>query len=109
VSSRSASLVLAFSDAAYFRTPDCYHTLRGMFPAVHIVGCSSSGSICDTHISDSDVVVTAVNLQNGHVRLVSAEAASGEDLQVLAATLMKKLVATARAGCDLAGRFHSRC
>jgi len=93
VSSQSATLVLAFSDAAFFRTPECYQALRGMFPAAHIVGCTSAGSICGTHIGDSDVVVTAVNLQKGQVRLVSAEVRSGEDLQVLAATLMKKLEA----------------
>jgi len=39
-------------------------------------------------------VVTAVNLKKGQVKLVSAEAGSGEDLQALAATLMEKLGAS---------------
>src|SRR5580692_6073693 len=72
-SARGAELVLAFSDAEYFRSPEGYQALRSIFPAAHIVGCSSSGSICNTQISDSDIVVTAVKLEKGRVEVVSAE------------------------------------
>jgi hypothetical protein len=92
-SAHSADLVLAFSDSAFFRSPECYQDLRKFFPTASIAGCSSSGSICDTHISDEDVVVTAVSFKNGRVKLVSAEVAPGQDLQALGATLMNDLEA----------------
>ena len=70
-SASSANLVLAFSGAEYFRTPQCYQELRKMFPGAHILGRSSSGSIQDAHIGDDDVVATAVTFQAGSVKLVS--------------------------------------
>jgi len=87
----SSHLVLAFSDAPYFRSPDCYNELRKMFPAAHIVGCSSSGSICDTHISDDDVVVTAVTFEKPRVKVVSANVEPGADLEALATGIMSEL------------------
>jgi hypothetical protein len=90
-STRDANLVLAFSEAIYFRSPDCYRELRKLFPVAHIVGCSSSGSIYDTQITDAEIVVTAVSLKKGHLKLVSAEAVPGGDLQVLATSLMTRL------------------
>ena len=88
-----AHLVLVFSDAAHFRTPDCYRELRVLCPAAHIVGCSSSGSICDTEISDQDIVVTAINFEKGRIRLVRVNATPGEDLEALAAGVMQELKA----------------
>jgi hypothetical protein len=90
-SAHAANLVLAFSDAEYFRTPDCYQDLRRLFPSAHIAGCSSSGSIFDTDISDADIVVTAITFESGSVRLVSAEVIPSDDLQKLATTLMSAL------------------
>ena len=89
----AANLVLVFADAAYFREPECYQDLRRMFPAAHIVGCSSSGSVHDIRISDGDIVVTAVSFAQGRVRLVRAEAAPDADLQALATGLMSELKA----------------
>lgn len=92
-SARTANLVLAFAEAAYFRQPECYKDLRRMFPTAYILGCSSSGSIHDVGISDGDIVVTAVTFEQGYVRLVTAEAAPGKDLQALATGMMKELTA----------------
>jgi len=90
-SAQSAHLVLAFSDAAYFRLPACYEDLRRMFPSAHIVGCSSSGNIYGTHITDNDVVVTAITFETSHVKLVRAEVVPGADLEALAAGMMREL------------------
>lgn len=93
-SAYGANLVLAFSGADYFRTPDCYRDLRNLFPTAHIVGCSSSGSICGTQISDADVIVTAITFEKGSVRLISAEVTPGEDLAALATSVMKQFDAS---------------
>jgi hypothetical protein len=62
-----------------------------MFPAAHIAGCSSSGSILGTHISDGDIVVTAIAFERGQVKIVRAEVLPGEDLEGLAAGMMMRL------------------
>lgn len=90
-SARAATLVLAFSDTAYFRSRDCFKDLRSIFPSAHILGCSSSGSISGTHITDNDVVVTAITLEKSRVKLVRADAKPGADLQALAAGMMSDL------------------
>lgn len=92
-SSRGAHLVLVFSGAAYFRTAECFHDLRALFPTAHIVGCSSSGSIYGTEISDADVVVTAITLGKSSIKLVRAEVSPGEDLEAVATAVMKQLQA----------------
>jgi len=92
-SASAADLVIAFSEASYFRMPACYEDLRRMFPDAHIVGCSSSGNIRDTHITDTDVVVTAITFDTSHVKLVRADVVPGADLEALAAGMMNELKA----------------
>lgn len=99
-SAAAANLLLVFSDADYFRQPDCYRDLRAMFPNACIVGCSSSGSIHDTRIGDGDVVATAVKFDRGYVRMARAEVVAGADLQALAGEMMDEL-----AGDDLRHAF----
>ena len=86
-----ASLVLVFADAPYFSTPACYQYLKNKFPNACIAGCSSSGNVFGSAISDSDVVATAVRFERGTVRLAVADVTAGEDIQKLAAGLMEKL------------------
>lgn len=69
----SAQLVLVFADAAHFHEAACYDALRARYPVAHIVGCSSSGSVLGTEISDGDVVVTAVRFERAHVRLATVD------------------------------------
>ena len=64
-----------------------------MFPAAHIVGCSSAGSVHGTRISDDDIVVTAVTFEQGRIRLVREQVTPGENLQALAASMMSELKA----------------
>lgn len=92
-SAGAADLVLVFADADYFRQTACYEDLRRFFPTAHIVGCSSAGNCHEVTISDDGIVVTAVTLRRGRVRLVSAEVAPGGDLQALAASMMEHLLA----------------
>ncbi|MDD2700193.1 MAG: FIST N-terminal domain-containing protein [Sideroxydans sp.] len=67
----SADGVLVFGDSPYFRSEACYADLRRMFPGAHLFGCSSSGSVFGTEISDGDVVASAFKLGRSSVRLAS--------------------------------------
>lgn len=91
VFSARADLVLVFGEADFFRTSPCYAQLRGLFPAAHILGCSSSGSILGVEISDGDVVVTAVQFDHARVRLAVADISPAIGVVDLGAQLMAEL------------------
>lgn len=88
-----ADLVLAFADADYFQSPACFEALRLRFPGALIAGCSSSGSVQGSAISDSDVVATAVRFERSRVRLASARVQASDSIQAMAAGLMSQLAA----------------
>ncbi len=89
--SPKANLVLVFADTEYFRASQCYETLRTIFPIAHIVGCSSSGNILGTEISDATIVATAVTLDKASVRLLTETVEPGQDLSALTANMMSRL------------------
>ncbi|MFM2034830.1 MAG: hypothetical protein RL459_95 [Pseudomonadota bacterium] len=89
--SPDADLVLVFADTPYFRQPECYEQLRSLYPLAIIVGCTSSGSILGTHISDGDMVATAIQLQSAQVRLAQASVPLGEDVKQVSARLAEEL------------------
>lgn len=88
-----ANLVMVFADAAHFQTAACYDELKSSFPQAHIVGCSSSGNVAGTSISDNDIVATAICLERGRVGLAAGDVTQGEDMETLAAGLMTRLQA----------------
>lgn len=86
-----ADLVLAFADAPYFQTPDCYNELRSRFPSACILGCSSSGSVLGNTLSDGDVVVTAVRLKHSSVRLSVIDVDDSFDIETSTRMLVSAL------------------
>lgn len=88
-----ANLVFAFADADYFQAADCFDQLRQRFPSALIVGCSSSGSVQDTRITDGDVIVTAVKLEQGRAQLAVAELDPTSDAEKIGEQLVAELQA----------------
>lgn len=88
-----ADLVLVFADAEHFRSAACFDELKAQFPRAHIVGCSSSGSVVDTHLNDGDIVATAVRFERGAIKLALCDIQAGENVEELAAGLMEQLKA----------------
>ncbi|MBS4097189.1 MAG: FIST C-terminal domain-containing protein [Sulfuricella sp.] len=86
-----ADLVLAFADAEHFRSAKCFEELKALFPTAHIVGCSSSGSVYDTHLDDGDIVATAIRFERGTVKMAVSDMQPGENVEGLATGLMEKL------------------
>jgi hypothetical protein len=91
-SADSADLVLVFADHTYFTSDACYADLAAMFPRAHIVGCSSSGNVMRTKISDQDIIVTAVSLEKSTVRMCASDLTPGVSPAELAEGLMKQLI-----------------
>jgi hypothetical protein len=88
-----ADLVLVFADTDYFQTAACFDDLKARFPSAHIVGCSSSGNVLDTTLSEGDVVATAIRFERGRVRISTADFHTGDSVQSLAEGLMQSLQA----------------
>ena len=87
----NANLVLVFADHPHFHDPDCYAELQSLFPKAHVVGCSSSGSILGTSISDGNIIATAMTFDKGHVELAVEDVGEGAEIETIAAQLMNKL------------------
>ncbi len=88
---KDAHLVLVFGDSNFFQTGPCYESLAERFPNACIAGCSSSGTILGSSITDDDVVATAVQFDNGHARLAVADVTKDTDIRATAASLMEQL------------------
>lgn len=86
-----AQLVLVFGDHDYFHSAECFAQLRKRFPKACIAGCSSSGNVQGSKISDKDIVATAVRLDHGRVRLVSFDVARGADIAQLSRSVVAQL------------------
>ena len=71
----SSQLVFVFGAAAILRQPRLTGAIRNDYPAAHIFGCSTSGEICGTHVSDDSVVATAVHFE--HTQIRGAQASLG--------------------------------
>jgi hypothetical protein len=74
----SAQLVLVFGAVAVLRQAELTAAIRGDYPHAHILGCSTSGEICGTHVLDDALIVTAVHF--GQTQLRSAQARLGPDV-----------------------------
>ena len=86
-----ADLVMVFADHDFFHSDTCFNDLRATFPKAHIVGCSSSGSVCGVEISDGDVVATAIKFEHSNIRLASVDVVEGVSASDAGAHLMHKL------------------
>jgi hypothetical protein len=47
-----------------------YHELRAMFPAAHILGCSTGGQINNSDVNDDGIVAAAIRFDSTRLRLV---------------------------------------
>jgi hypothetical protein len=56
-----AQLVLVFGSNALLGGRGLYELVQKTYPQAHVLGCSTSGNICDTVVSDESVVVTAIH------------------------------------------------
>jgi hypothetical protein len=85
-------LVLTFFDNPLCVSDAWFSQLHAMYPNAIIAGCSTSGSILGTVISDSDAVATAVTFEKSQVRLVSGSVDSNNSVENLGASLGKELL-----------------
>jgi hypothetical protein len=65
---RPSQLVLVFGAVGTLRQPELTAAIHKDYPAAHIFGCSTSGEICGTQVTDDSLVVTAVYFNQAQFR-----------------------------------------
>jgi hypothetical protein len=88
----SRDLVLVFFDNLVCRTSSWFDEIRTLYPNAIIAGCSTSGSISGTMISDNDAVATAIAFEKSKVRYASGVATDTVDMETLGSSLGKELM-----------------
>src|SRR5688572_16785893 len=77
----SAQLVLVFGSRAALQSAGIVERVQQAYPDARITGCSTAGEICDTHVFDDTVVVTAIAFRDTPLTFASvklSEASSNE-------------------------------
>ena len=64
----TAQLLLVFGDTLILKDAGMIAQIRKMYPAAHVVGCTTAGEICGTEVLDDSVVVTAVTFEHSQIR-----------------------------------------
>ncbi len=99
-SSRSANLVLYFGTRQALASGSRYHELRAMFPAAHIMGCSTGGQISNDDVTDDEITAAALSFDRTQLRLASAPAPDAAHSHACGEAIGRALAAD-----DLAGVF----
>ena len=60
----TAQLVLLFRSTSLLKERQYLAEITGAYPKAHLLGCSTSGEICDTQVLDDSMVVTAVSFEH---------------------------------------------
>jgi len=95
-----ASLVLYFGAREALTGGARYDELRAMFPAAHIMGCSTGGQINNNDIGDTEIVAAAIKFDDTHVRLCKRDVEGPSESRSCGEALGRALEAS-----DLAGVF----
>ena len=65
-----AQLVIIFAATEILKETKFFHDLKKMYPKAHLFGCSTSGEIRGTKVSDDTLVATAIYFE--HTEIMSA-------------------------------------
>lgn len=64
----SAHLVLVFGSTPILKDKKYFNEIKKAYPMAHLLGCSTAGEICGTHVSDESLVVTAIRFDSTQVK-----------------------------------------
>jgi hypothetical protein len=95
-----ADLVVYFGAREALSCGARYRELRDMFPAAHILGCSTGGQIRDVDVTDDEITGLAVKFAATRLKLVCEEVADPTQSRDAGAAIGRALMAD-----DLAGIF----
>jgi small ligand-binding sensory domain FIST len=64
----SAQLILLFGSTSLLKEQRLLATIRSAYPKAHLLGCSTSGEICQTEVFDDSLVFTAIGFEHTLLR-----------------------------------------
>jgi hypothetical protein len=96
----NVSLVFYFGTRQMLASGTRYSELCEMFPAAHILGCSTGGQINNSDISDDEIVAAAIRFDATRLRLVRQDISDAQQSRNCGETIGRALI-----GEDLAGIF----
>ena len=100
IKAENVSLVFYFGTRQMLACGTRYNELREMFPAAHILGCSTGGQINNSDISDDEIVAAAVSFDATRLRLVRQDISDAQQSRKCGETIGRALSRE-----DLAGIF----
>ncbi len=74
-----AQLVLIFGGADYLKDRKRIEEIKHFYPKAHLVGCSTAGEICGTHVADDTIVLTAVQFEHTTIKVTNIKLKSIEN------------------------------
>lgn len=86
-SKEKVNLVTIFGDTEEFTNPKHYDYLKNRYPHAHILGCSSSGNVQGSEISQAKLVVTAVSFDLAKVVLKEIDFVENDDIEKISTNL----------------------
>ncbi len=86
-----AQLVFLFGNRELLKTHVHYDYIRTLYPAARIVGCSTSGEICQEQVFDNRIVCTAVWFEKSIIRIAEEQINSMDDSFLVGEKLAAKL------------------
>ena len=69
-----AQWVLTFGDRKLAQDNHFYNPIKNKFKQANMIGCSTSGEICDEQVFDNTMVLTAVTFETSQVKTVTVSA-----------------------------------
>lgn len=89
-----ANIVFMFGNTDEIKENERFYEIQKKFTHAKIVGCSSSGNILASQLSEASIVATAVYFEKSSVEISSLEFNENDDIELLSSTLINALPKT---------------
>jgi len=86
-----AQLVFVFGNKEMIKEQHHYDSIHTRYPVAEIVGCSTSGEICNDEIFNNNIVCTAVYFENTDIKIVKEQIDNVESSYKIGENLINKL------------------
>jgi hypothetical protein len=87
----SAHLVLLFGALAQLEDDKLFQEVHTAYPDALVVGCTTSGEICGTEVSDDSLVATAIHFDHTSLKLANAQVDDSENSFAAGVELAQRL------------------
>lgn len=87
-----ADVVFFFGDTDIIKKDESFYSIKTLFPETIVVGCSTSGNIVASEVSDYKMTATAVKFDNAKVKFSASTFNDEDDIEVQSQKLVKELI-----------------